>query len=280
MTIPQTGSLTFISHLARPVESRGVHEVRGDPDSGDGILGEGPTLANEVPPGRRVAQRARSALLSDRWPGLVPSIIAAWLAVDFALWIFFAIIGVSHAWGVVLYLAAWVGFLSLLIHAVDRFRPRGLAAHEYLILVGVAALIEEAAAYFVGGGLAGRATSLREDWAVAVPVFLGMAAAVLVARPYLGAEPGRTMVAAAFVGSSFEMLGNVSQPLYVALLGGTAAWTYGGMLGLPLRPPTDQSELGGAPKSLAGRFAMEAVLLLVGLVLGGFVGVSIGSNLS
>ncbi len=189
-----------------------------------------------------------------------------------------ALVHVPRASSVAIYLGVWGMFLGGTIHLVDRHRPEGLRAREYLGVVLLASAVEEGVAYAVGGGLAGRATSLPQDWSIAVPVFLGMAGAALIGRAALGADPSRTMVAAAIVGGTFEMLGDLGHPLYVALLGGTAAWTYGGIIGLPLRTP---ERVDPRAPMVGGSFpsaVFEALLLTVGLVLGGLVGVTIGSH--
>ena len=208
-------------------------------------------------------------LVYREWSSTPGRVSLIWCLAGF---VFFAALwasGQHSAGGVLAEIGVWL-CVSLLV-------PRLLAApfrvEKYIGAVLGLSLLEEALAYSTGGGLHGAATSLPEDWVRSVPTFVGLGIGLLVAVRRWGLSPGESFTAAAAAGIAIEVgLGAGFNPIVLVVLGGAVAWVYGTILALPIARQR-------APAAPWIRATGTTSLLIVGALVGGFVGLVLQSLL-
>ena len=200
-------------------------------------------------------------------PGRV-AFVAAVLAT--LVWSILALAGVRGSSGVALYLLAELS-LSLAVAHLLATHGRGLEVRPlgpgtYFVLIAGLALAEETLAYAVGGGLDGHATSLLEDWARSVPVFLGLAAGLAYAQYRYGPTPAELFGVAAVAGVAIEVvLGREFSPVSAVLTASAAAWIYGSILAWPGAFARAQ---GTSPRPLWATAGVTALGFVLGAVVG------------
>jgi hypothetical protein len=215
-----------------------------------------------------VVPSARSALASylDRlrrfpvWNEILGRILFLAGMFNITLLLLLAVLGDGGTAGIVVYLVFWIGVVLLL----PVFLPRPLGTAGYLTAIVMLALLEEAAAYSVGGGLHGAALSLPDDWVRSVPTWVGLGAALRFSALRFGLSPEELIAAAAASGLFIELgPGGGSNPIAFAAFGGAIAWVYASLLVLPTAA--------AGPPAVPIRRALGTTAALVVGVLAGYV---------
>lgn len=129
-------------------------------------------------------------------------------------------------------------FLSLSIWTTIAVIAYKLEPPYYILSALVLSALEELVVYSFGGGLQGAATSLTQDYANSLPIFLSI---ILVWRFVLGRYEVNeeelylvTIVPAVFIELLFQ--GVLYNPILLFLLGGPAFFIYGSIMGSPKLP--------------------------------------------
>jgi hypothetical protein len=204
-------------------------------------------------------------LVYREWYSTPGKVAFLWCVAGLGFFAALLALGQRSADGVLIEIGGWLG-VSLLVPRLVA-APYGIG--EYVGMVLGLSLLEEAIAYFTGGGLHGTATSLPEDWVRAVPTFVGLGVGLLVAVRTMGLSSGESFLAAAAAGIVIEIgLGAGFNPIALIALGGAVAWVYGTILALPIRHRR-------APEELWVRALGTVALLTVGALVGGFVGLGL-----
>jgi len=129
-------------------------------------------------------------------------------------------------------------FLSLSIWTTIAVIAYKLEPSYYILTAFVLSALEELVVYSLGGGLQGAATSLLQDYANSLPIFLSI---ILVWRFVLGRYEVSeeelylvTIVPAAFIELLFQ--GLLFNPILLFLLGGPVFFIYASIMGSPKLP--------------------------------------------
>lgn len=106
----------------------------------------------------------------------------------------------------------WLMLTLLLFNFIDeKYRTFGF----YLIGLTILAIIEETVIYYNGGGLGGKATSLKQDLLVAVPVFVFLGLALYILKHYFN-----------FTSSDFYVYGSIYGFFIELIIGGKLGYFY------------------------------------------------------
>lgn len=190
---------------------------------------------------------------------LKTKILLSWFAFDVILSILIA--ATTNDFSLAIYLFLWI-IISVIAY---KLRPPFFIASAFVL-----AVLEETIVYYLGGGLQGTATSLLDDFAGSLPVFLAIIVGWwFVLKRYYYSEESLYLFSGLH-GFFMEIIvpGLIFNPVSVILFGGSSIFVYATIIVCPQRPKakTDLKETNTLMKVILW------FLIIILMVIGGIIG--------
>jgi len=154
-------------------------------------------------------------------------ILLIWYFLDLVFSLIIAV--VESEWSLAVYLYMWTAICFICY----KIRPKKFVVSAFLL-----AVLEETIVYFLGGGLQGTATSLLDDYAGSLPVFLMFILGwwMILKKYHIDGED--IYLLAGFHGFLLEIIvpGHIFSPLTIFLLGGSSFFIYVSIILIPSKP--------------------------------------------
>jgi len=184
------------------------------------------------------------------------------LLIWYLLDLFFSlIIGVlENEWSLAIYLSIWT-VICLICYKV---KPKFFVVSAFLL-----AVLEETIVYFLGGGLQGTATSLLDDYAGSLPVFLMFILGWWIVLKNYYVDDETLYFHAGLHGFLFEITipGHLLSLLTVFLFGGSAFFIYASIILIPSKPLTIKD----GRKATTHHKIIFWILIAISMILGGII---------